>query len=57
MGPDPSNQTPTDARGKPRVGESHVISGNVHILESGWRWGDDPDAFGPRKTFYNQLVR
>ena len=28
---------PTDTRGKPRVDDRRVISGNVHVLKSGGR--------------------
>jgi Putative transposase of IS4/5 family (DUF4096) len=30
---------PTDTRGKPRVDDRRVISGIVHVLKSGARWG------------------
>lgn len=48
---------PTDTRGKPRVDDRRVISGIVHVLKSGGRWIDAPDAYGPRKTLYNRFVR
>ena len=48
---------PTDTRGKPRVDDRWVISGIVHVLKSGGRWVDAPDAYGPRKTLYNRFVR
>ncbi|WP_202351551.1 IS5 family transposase [Mesorhizobium sp. 113-1-2] len=48
---------PTDTRGKPRVDDRRVISGIVHVLRSGGRWVDAPDAYGPRKTLYNRFVR
>jgi transposase len=48
---------PTDTRGKPRVDDRRVISGIVHVLKSGGRWIDAPDACGPCKTLYNQFVR
>jgi transposase len=31
---------PTDTQGKPRVDDQRVISGIVHVLESGGRWID-----------------
>jgi len=34
-----------------------VISGIVHVLKSGGRWIDAPNAYGPRKTLYNRFVR
>lgn len=48
---------PTDTRGKPRVDDRRVISGIVHVLKSGGRWIDAPDAYGPRKMLYNRFVR
>jgi transposase len=48
---------PTDTRGKRRVDGRRVISGIVHVLKSGGRWADAPDAYGPRKTLYNRFVR
>ena len=48
---------PTDTRGKPRVDDRRVISGIVHVLKSGGRWVDAPEAYGPRKTLYNRFVR
>jgi transposase len=48
---------PTDTRGKPRVDDRRVISGIVHVLKSGGRWIDAPEAYGPRKTLYNRFVR
>ena len=41
---------PTDTRGKARVDDRRVISGIVHVLKSGGRRVDAPDAYGPRKT-------
>lgn len=34
-----------------------MSSGIVHVLTSGGRWIDAPDAYGPRKTLYNHFVR
>jgi len=48
---------PTDTRGKPRVDDRRVISGIIHVLKSGGRWADAPEAYGPRKTLYNRFVR
>ena len=48
---------PTDTRGKPRVDDRRVISGIVHVLKSGGRWGDAPADYGPKKTLYNRFVR
>lgn len=48
---------PTDTRGVPRVDDRRVISGIVHVLKSGCRWSDAPQAYGPHKTLYNRFVR
>jgi transposase len=48
---------PTNTRGKPWVDDRRVISGIIHVLKSGGRWADAPDAYGPRKTLYNRFVR
>jgi transposase len=48
---------PTDVRGVERVDDRRVISGIVHILKSGCRWCDCPEAYGPPTTIYNRFVR
>ena len=48
---------PTDTRGVPRVDDRRVISGIVHVLQSGCRWRDAPSVYGPPKTLYNRFVR
>ncbi len=48
---------PTDTRGKPRIDDRRVISGIIHVLKSGCRWKDAPEAYGPHKTLYNRFVR
>ena len=48
---------PTDTRGVPRVDDRRVISGIVHVLQSGCRWKDAPAEYGPPKTLYNRFVR
>jgi transposase len=49
---------PTDTRGMPRVDDRRVLSGIVHALQSGGRWGDCPEqVYGPKKTLYNRFVR
>jgi transposase len=35
-----SPHLPTDTRGKPRVDNLRIISGIIHVLKSGCRWGD-----------------
>jgi len=48
---------PRDTRGVPRVDDRRVISGIVHVLQSGCRWKDAPKSYGPHKTLYNRFVR
>ena len=48
---------PRDTRGVARVDDRRVISGIVHVLQSGCRWRDAPAVYGPRKTLYNRFVR
>lgn len=49
---------PTDTRGKKRVDDRRVISGIVHVLQSGGRWVDaSEDIYAPKKTLYNRFVR
>ena len=48
---------PDDTRGVPRVDDRRVISGIIHVLQSGCRWKDAPACYGPPKTLYNRFVR
>ena len=48
---------PNKPRGVPRVDDRRVISGIVHVLQSGCRWKDAPAIYGPPKTLYNRNVR
>ena len=48
---------PNKPRGVPRVDDRRVISGIVHVLQSGCRWKDAPLVYGPPKTLYNRNVR
>lgn len=49
---------PTDVRGMKRVDDRRVLSGIVHALKSGGRWGDYPQhVYGPKKTLYNRFRR
>lgn len=49
---------PRDTRGMPRVDDRRVLSGIVHALKSGGRWGDCPEhVYGPKKTLYNRFRR
>ena len=48
---------PDKVRGVPRVDDRRVISGIIHVLQSGCRWRDAPPGYGPYKTLYNRFVR
>jgi transposase len=48
---------PQDTRGVARVDDRRVISGIIHVLQSGCRWKDAPKCYGPHKTLYNRFVR
>jgi putative transposase len=48
---------PTDVRGIKRMDDRQVISGIVHVLKSGCRWSDCPEAYGPHARLYNRFVR
>ena len=48
---------PSDTRGVPRVDDRRVISGIVHVVQSGCRWRDAPACYGSYKTLYNRFVR
>ena len=41
---------PTDVRGVERADDRRVISGILHVLKSGCRWCDCPEAYGPPTT-------
>lgn len=48
---------PTKVRGKKRKDDRRIISGIVHVLKSGCRWSDCPEAYGPHTTVYNRFAR
>ena len=48
---------PTDVRGVPRQDDRRIISGIIHVLKSGCRWSDRPEAYGPATTIYNRFAR
>jgi transposase len=48
---------PVNGKEARRVDDRRVISGIVHALQSGGRWGDCPPVYGPKKTLYNRFVR
>jgi len=37
--------------------DRRVISGIIHVLKSGCRWSDCPEAYGPPMTIYNRFAR
>jgi len=43
-------------RGPQRVDDRRVISGIIHVLQSGMRWRDCPQEYGPATTIYNGTV-
>ena len=51
------SRLPSEPRGVPRVDDRRVISGIVHVLQSGCRWKDAPAIYGPPRTLYNRNVR
>ena len=49
---------PLDTRGMPRVDDRRMLSGIVHVLKSGGRWGDcRQHVYEPKKTLYNRFRR
>ena len=48
---------PKGRRGARRVDDRRVISGIVHMLQSGARWRDCPGEYGPYTTVYNRFNR
>jgi len=48
---------PTDVRGVERQDDRRIISGIIHVLKSGCRWSDCPEAYGPPTTIYNRFAR
>ncbi len=48
---------PYRAAGRRRVDDRRVISGIIHVLQSGCRWQDCPDEYGPATTVYNRYNR
>lgn len=48
---------PTDVRGVERADDRRVISGIIHVLKSGCRWSDCPEAYGPHTTIYNRFAQ
>jgi len=48
---------PYRAAGRRRVDDRRVISGIIHVLQSGCRWQDCPVQYGPSTTIYNRYNR
>lgn len=48
---------PKNQPGARRVDDRRVISGIIHVLKSGCRWGDCPTEYGPATTIYNRFNR
>ena len=48
---------PYRAAGKRRNDDRRVISGIIHVLQSGCRWQDCPPEYGPSTTVYNRYNR
>ena len=48
---------PRGRRGARRVDDRRVISGILHMLQSGARWRDCPAEYGPYTTIYNRFNR
>ncbi len=48
---------PYRAAGKRREDDRRVISGIIHVLQSGCRWRDCPPEYGPSTTIYNRYNR
>ena len=41
---------PRYPRGNKRVDDRRILSGIIHVLQSGCRWRDCPPAYGPYTT-------
>jgi transposase len=48
---------PTDVRGVERKDDRRIISGIIHMLKSGCRWSDCPEAYGPHTTICTRFAR
>jgi putative transposase len=44
-------------RGPRREDDRRIISGIIHVLQSGMRWQDCPKDYGPSTTIYNRWHR
>src|SRR5512139_1733392 len=48
---------PRGLTGPKRADDRRIISGIIHILQSGARWRDCPNEYGPYTTVYNRFNR
>ncbi len=48
---------PTGLPGPERDDDRRIISGIIHMLQSGGRWRDCPGDYGPSTTIYNRFNR
>jgi transposase len=48
---------PTGLPGPEREDDRRIISGIIHMLQSGGRWRDCPGEYGPYTTVYNRFNR
>ena len=48
---------PKYRRGFRRVDDRRVISGIIHVLQTGIPWRAAPSAYGPGRTLYNRFRR
>ena len=48
---------PKNQRGPKRKEDRRIISGIIHVLQSGCRWQDCPAEYGPSTTVYNRFHR
>jgi transposase len=48
---------PKNQRGAHRKDDRRIISGIIHVLQSGCRWQDCPKEYGPSTTVYNRFHR
>ena len=48
---------PYRAAGRRRADDRRIISGIIHVLQSGCRWRDCPSEYGPSTTVYNRYNR
>src|SRR3954453_11710733 len=46
---------PTGLTGPGRDDDRRILSGIIHMLQSGARWRDCPRAYGPYPTIYNRF--